>query len=75
MKFKQEYLLGRRFILHKGDIVCFWLDPWLNNSALCVSYPELYNISQGQEFTFDRYANSDFEIPFRRRFSQVLSMQ
>jgi hypothetical protein len=74
MKVKDEYLLGRKIILHKGDIVRFWLDPSLNNLALCVSYPELYNISKGQEFTFERYVNSGFDIPFRRRLSQVLSV-
>jgi hypothetical protein len=28
---KETYLAGRQVILNLGDIVGFWLDPWLND--------------------------------------------
>jgi hypothetical protein len=75
MKVKDDYFRGRKVILHKGDIVRFWLDPWLNDTPLCLSHQELYDISQGQDFTFASFAGVNFEVPFRRRLSPELTLQ
>jgi hypothetical protein len=36
LKVKERYFEGRQVILNRGDVVRFWLDPWIenNNSSL-----------------------------------------
>jgi hypothetical protein len=72
---KETYLTGRQVILNMGDIVSFWLDPWLNDIALCSAFPLLFDISLAQEVTFQNVLQCDFSIPFRRRLSTGLLEQ
>jgi hypothetical protein len=58
-----------------GDIVKFWLDPWLNDIALCSAFPLLFDIYLAQEVTFYNVLQCDFNIPFRRRLSTGLLEQ
>jgi hypothetical protein len=72
LKVKEFYLKGRKVILNRGNIVRFWLDPWLNNTPLCESYPSLFDVCHAQEWTFEKVLSCNLVIPFRRRLCQVL---
>jgi hypothetical protein len=69
MKVRDYYFAGRKVILNGGDLVRFCIDPWLDNAALCDSYPALFDICQGQDWTLERVIGSNCVIPFRRRLS------
>jgi hypothetical protein len=54
LKVKDYYFEGRRIVLKKGDLVRFWIDPWLDDKPLCEVYSNLFDICQGQEWTFEK---------------------
>jgi hypothetical protein len=64
MKVKETYPKGRNVVLHKGDLVRFWRDPWLDNKPLCDPYPQLFDIALAQEVTLFHGINNNFDIPF-----------
>jgi hypothetical protein len=47
LKVKEYYFVGRKVILNKGNLVRFWIDPWLNDTPLVESVPVLFDICQG----------------------------
>ena len=73
LKVKDIYFLGRNLVLKNGNLVRFWKDAWLNNCSLMVSYPMLYDICQAQDWTFEKVRESNFVVPFQRRFNVVLA--
>jgi hypothetical protein len=54
LKIKEHYFAGRKIILNKGDLVRFWIDPWLNNTHLFEAFPALFDICQWQDSTFEK---------------------
>jgi hypothetical protein len=64
--------VGRKLILNSGDLVRFWLDPWMDNAPLKSMFPQLYDIFQAQNWTFLRVKNNNFILPFRKRLTPVL---
>jgi hypothetical protein len=66
LKVKEHYFAGRKIIVNKGDLVRFWIDPWLDNKSLFDVYLTLFDICQGQDWTFEKVLNCDFVVPFRR---------
>jgi hypothetical protein len=67
MKVKDFYFAGRKVLLRKGNLVRFWKDPWLDDIPLCESFLALFDICQGQDWTFERTMSCNLVIPFRRR--------
>jgi hypothetical protein len=65
LKVKEIYLNGRKVELKRGNLVRFWLDPWLDNIPLNESHPLLFNISLVPDVTFEHVVQSVFNIPFR----------
>jgi hypothetical protein len=49
LKVKDTYLCGREVILNSGNLISFWLDPWLNDTPLASSHPDLFDIFQAQD--------------------------
>jgi hypothetical protein len=66
LKVKEHYFAGRKIILNKGNLVRFWIDPWLDNRPLFEVYPTHFDICQGQDWTFEKVLSCDFAVPFRR---------
>jgi hypothetical protein len=58
LKIKEHYFAGRKIILNKGDLVRFWIDPWLNNTHLFEAFPALFDICQRHDWTFEKVLNS-----------------
>jgi predicted outer membrane lipoprotein len=46
------YLSGRHVVLNEGNLVRFWLVPWLNGVPLSCAFPLLFDISLAQEVVF-----------------------
>ena len=46
--------VGRK--VGNGRNTCFWLDHWMGNEALCVSYPRLFLISNQKDALVDGVA-------------------
>jgi hypothetical protein len=67
MKVKDFYFARRKVLLRKGNLVRFWKDPWLDDIPLCESFLALFDICQGQDWTFERTMSCNLVIPFRRR--------
>ena len=49
--------------------------PWLDGHSLCVSYPSLFDISQAQDWSFEKVLSNNCVIPFRRRFLPLMEEQ
>jgi hypothetical protein len=47
----------------------------LHATPLFLSHPKLYDIQQGQDFTFERFLVARFDVSFRRRLSHDLAIQ
>jgi hypothetical protein len=67
MKVRDFYVAGRKVLLQKGNLVRFWMDPSLGDTPLCESFPALFDICQGQDWTFERAMSCNLDVPFRRR--------
>jgi hypothetical protein len=62
-------------VLYNGNSLRFWRDPWLDAVPWVDSYPLLFDICQGQDWTFAKMANSNRVAPFRRRLLPRLQEQ
>jgi hypothetical protein len=49
MKVRYIYLRGMRYIIGNGKSVSFWLDVWLGEKPLCLSYPCQYDLCSKQK--------------------------
>jgi hypothetical protein len=38
--------VGISWIINKGNIICFWLDRWIDNTTLASKYLYLFSVSK-----------------------------
>jgi hypothetical protein len=72
LKVKEYYFAERIVTLNKGNLVRFWIYPWLDDTPLFESFPALFDICQGQDWTFKKVINFGMDVPFRRRIPAMV---
>jgi hypothetical protein len=72
MKVRHIYLRGRCCKIMNGKKVSFWLDPWLDDKPLCLSYPILYELCLNQGSSVYEVKRTEWVIQFRTRLQGII---
>jgi hypothetical protein len=73
---RDEAARGLIYIVGDGKKARFWLDVWLGNCALSVSFPNLFDICNQKEWlVFKTLNNGNVNLTFRRSFGAVHSQE
>jgi hypothetical protein len=73
---RDEAARGLIYIVGDGKKARFWLDVWLGNCALSISFPNLFDICNQKEWSvFKTLHNGNVNLTFRRNFDAVHSQE
>jgi hypothetical protein len=72
IKIRYIYLRGRIYRINNGTSVSFWLDQWLGDKPLCVSYPILYDLCLNQKASVLEVAESGWVVRFKIRLQGIV---
>ena len=75
MKVKDTYMAGRKVNINSGNLARVWHDPWIDDTALCERFPDLFTIYQDQEYTVASWVANNYNLDFRRRLFGELNNQ
>jgi hypothetical protein len=75
LKIRHIYLKGREYELNDGRSISFWFDIWMGNTALCTSYPALYDLCLEQDKSVKEMADADWVLHFKINLPPVLRVQ
>jgi hypothetical protein len=65
LKVKDIYLQGREISIGNGNLVRFWLDPWLYKEPLHIFAPVLFELCENKNLTVVQFFDG-MQITFRR---------
>jgi hypothetical protein len=76
LSIRDEVARGLVYIVGDGKKARFWLDVWLGNCALSVSFPNLFDICNQKEWSiFKTLNNENVNLTFKRSFDAVHSQE
>lgn len=75
LKVKHIYMKGRSMEIGNGLYTSFWLDRWCGQISLKDKFPELYDISNEQDFSVHTMKNKNWRLTFRRWLNEDLQNQ
>jgi hypothetical protein len=75
MKIRHLYLKGREYKINNGKSISFWLDVWLDDQPLCISYPVLYDLCVDKKCSVYEVANAEWVVRIRIRLQGLVREQ
>jgi hypothetical protein len=75
MKVRCIYLKGRDYKVNHGKNVSFWMDNWMGDKPLCVSYPILFDLCDNPKCSVFEVKNKEWVITFRERIHGLIREQ
>jgi hypothetical protein len=67
LKVRSIYLRGRGVKVNNGRNVSFWLEPWIDDKPLCLTYPVLFELATNQRSTVREVGDNSWVIHFKTR--------
>jgi hypothetical protein len=71
MKIRHVYLRGRVYKINNRASISFWLDQWLGNKPMCVSYPIIYDLCLNQKASILEVGEAGWVVRFKIRLQGV----
>jgi hypothetical protein len=72
LSIRNEVARGLVYIIGDGKKARFWLDVWIGKCALCISFPNLFEICNQKEWSvFKTLSNGNINLTFRRNFGDI----
>jgi hypothetical protein len=75
LKIRQIYLKGREYKINNRKSVSFWLDRWLDDKPLCVTYPILYGLCSNKRISVYDVWNEGWVIHFQIIHQEIARSQ
>jgi hypothetical protein len=75
LKIRHIYLKGRRYKIGNGKKISFWMDQWLEDNPLYITYPILFYLCLDQASSIHEVASEGWVIKFKCHIQGLITEQ
>jgi hypothetical protein len=75
LKVRHIYLEGRELVMKNEKLTSFWLDPWLGENPLCLTYPILCELCTDKTCSMFQVSQQEWVLNFSIRLPGIIRTQ
>jgi hypothetical protein len=75
LRVRHIYLKDREFMVKNGKLASFWVDSWLDEKPLCLTYPMLYELCTNKNCSVYQVKQQGWVLEFSIRLLNIIRNQ